>query len=522
MVAKYAQHVSTRVTPQSEPIPNKPMVANSAGGYSFGVDCWKRMERFLILGNEGGSYYASEKKLTQENAKAVLECATSDINRAVNLIVTISDAGRAPKNDPAIFALAMLSKYPQALEAVPKVCRIGTHLFHFVEAAKSFRGRGRAFNRALQRWYLSKTPQELCHQLAKYQSRDSWSHRDVLRLCKPKGTSEQCRAFRWAVGKTDSTMFEGLELLGAFEAAKRSTSKQEIVSLIEQHNLPRECVPTEWLNHAEVWEALLAKMPYTAMIRNLAKMTAVGLIKPLSNAVSHIVTKLRDVDSMRKARVHPLAILVAQNIYAQGRGDKGSLTWQPVPQVIDALDKAFYDAFKAIEPTGKRFLLGLDVSGSMTSGTIAGMPGITPRVGSAAMSLVTAATEPNHAFVAFSDRIIPLALSARQRLNDACATMDGIPFGRTDCAQPMIYAQQNKIPVDVFVIYTDSETWFGSIHPVQALQQYRERMGIGAKLVVVGMVSNGFSIADPSDAGMLDVVGFDTAVPAVMADFATN
>jgi 60 kDa SS-A/Ro ribonucleoprotein len=33
------------------------------------------------------------------------------------------------------------------------------------------------------------------------------------------------------------------------------------------------------------------------------------------------------------------------------------------------------------------------------------------------------------------------------------------------------------------------------------------------------MVSNGFSIADPADAGMLDVVGFDTATPQLVADF---
>ena len=73
--------------------------------------------------------------------------------------------------------------------------------------------------------------------------------------------------------------------------------------------------------------------------------------------------------------------------------------------------------------------------------------------------------------------------------------------------------------MDAFVIYTDSETWAGETHPVQALRQYREKTGIAAKLVTVGMVSNGFSIADPNDAGMLDVVGFDTAAPAVIADF---
>ncbi len=97
--------------------------------------------------------------------------------------------------------------------------------------------------------------------------------------------------------------------------------------------------------------------------------------------------------------------------------------------------------------------------------------------------------------------------------------VSGLPFDRTDCAQPMLYALARKIPVDAFVIYTDSETWAGSIHPVQALRQYREQTGIAAKLVVVGMVSNGFSIADPDDAGMLDVIGFDTATPSLIAEF---
>ncbi len=115
--------------------------------------------------------------------------------------------------------------------------------------------------------------------------------------------------------------------------------------------------------------------------------------------------------------------------------------------------------------------------------------------------------------------MIPLAISPRQRLDDVVSTVSNIPFGGTDCALPMVWAMQHNAKVDVFVVYTDSETWFGRIHPMQALSQYREKMGIRAKLIVVGMTSNGFSIADPDDAGALDVVGFDSAVPAVMADF---
>jgi 60 kDa SS-A/Ro ribonucleoprotein len=116
--------------------------------------------------------------------------------------------------------------------------------------------------------------------------------------------------------------------------------------------------------------------------------------------------------------------------------------------------------------------------------------------------------------------LTPLAISPRQRLDDVVKTVSDLPFGGTDCALPMLYAQAHELEIDTFAIYTDSETWAGSIHPAQALQDYRQASGIAARLVVVGMVSNGFSIADPADPGMLDVVGFDTATPQLISDFA--
>jgi 60 kDa SS-A/Ro ribonucleoprotein len=220
-----------------------------------------------------------------------------------------------------------------------------------------------------------------------------------------------------------------------------------------------------------------------------------------------------------------------------GHGEKGKLTWKPRRKVVEALDAAFYLAFQAVEPTQARTLLALDVSGSMAHGQIAGMAGITPRVGSAAMALITAAVESNHEFVAFTNGsyksmhtgshglgsgITPLRISPRWPLDKVVEAVSGLDFGGTDCALPMLWAAENEEPVDIFCVYTDSETWAGDIHPLQALRAYREKMGIGAKLVVIGMVSNGFSIADPEDGGMLDVVGFDTATPSIIADFATE
>ena len=98
---------TTKVTPQSEPIPGSNQVPNSAGGHSFEVDIWTRLNRFLILGTEGGTYYIRQKELTEKNAKSIKKCIFEDGKRVVDTVLDISDTGRAVKNDPALFVLAM-------------------------------------------------------------------------------------------------------------------------------------------------------------------------------------------------------------------------------------------------------------------------------------------------------------------------------------------------------------------------------------------------------------------------------
>jgi 60 kDa SS-A/Ro ribonucleoprotein len=539
---------STTRTPQSEPIPGSAQAPNSAGGHAWPVDHWTRLDRFLILGSEGGSYYATERKLSLENAKAVARCLLEDGPRTVARIVEISESGRAPKQDPAILSLALATTErtsaegrQAALAALPRVCRTGTHLFQFAGQVESLRGWGRGLRRAVAGWY-GMPAEQLAYQAVKYQAREGWSHRDLLRLAHPKVDAESAHqlVYRWIVKGRESAP-EAPErpearLIWAFERAKRAETRAEIVELIREHRLPREAVPTQWLTDAAVWDALLDDMPMTAMIRNLATMTRVGLISPNSEGTRRVIERLKDGQRLQRARVHPIAVLAALKTYAQGHGERGRNTWKPVPRVVDALDRAFYLAFGSVTPTGRRWLLALDVSGSMDCGSVAGVPGLTPRVASAAMALITASTEAEHTVVGFTAAgggyggrwgggnpdLTRLDVTPGQRLDAVVRQVSRLPMGGTDCALPMLWALKRKVPVDVFAVYTDSETWAGKIHPAQALRQYRERMGIPAKLIVVGMVSNGFSIADPNDGGMLDVVGFDTAAPNLMSDFAVG
>lgn len=560
MAINYARLFHHRATPQSQPIPGSTQAPNSAGGYAWQVDDWTRLDRFLILGGEGGTYYIGECDLVKENHDALVRCIQADGVRAVNRIVEISASGRAPKNDPAIFALALVAAHGDpaakalAFQSLNKVCRIGTHLFHFAEYVNALRGWGRGLRNAVGRWYVGREADDLALQVVKYQQRHGWSHGDLLRLAHPKAPSRDHETvFRWILSGADglgertvtrrvngepraaqyAAAGELPALIVAFEQAKKASTKAEIVRLITERELPREAIPTQWLNEPDVWDALLQRMPMTALIRNLGKMTSLGLIQPFSEATKLVVAKLSDEKVLKRARIHPLAVLIAQKVYAQGHGEKGDLKWQPVAKIVDALDAAFYATFSNVEPCGKPVLMALDVSGSMDGSRIAGSC-LTAREASAAMALVTAATEPQCEIIAFSapagggyggmhgggeSGITRVALSPRMRLDDVIKRISAIPMGGTDCALPMVWARRQKLNLSGFITYTDSETWAGNIHPAQALRLYRDEYVSDAKAVVVGMTANGFTLADPNDRGMLDVVGFDATVPAVIADF---
>jgi hypothetical protein len=379
----YLQRLTRRHAPQTAPIPGTNQSRNSAGGFVWAVDEWTRPRRFLILGSEGGSYYAGEWNLTRENAKGVEQCLAANGPRTVAEIVAVSELGRAPRNDPALVALAMaagrgdLATRRNALEALPRVARTSTHLFQFATFVDGFRGWGRSLRRAVGGCYARRSAEALAYQAVKYRRREGMTHRDVLRLAHPAGR----------VGAGNPTL-----------------------ELSDEHRRL-----FEWM--------------------------------------------------------------------------------------------------------------------------VAAVPGLTPRDASAALALVTAATETRYETVGLfagrrgwktgsqrfrgdDDGITPLAISPRQRLDDAVRKVSDLPFGSTDVALPMPDALAYDREVDVFVTLTDNETWADDIHPAQALAEYRRASGIDARLVTVAMVSNGFSIADPHDPGQLDVVGFETATPQLISDFA--
>ena len=567
----FTTHVNRRKTSQAEPVLGREaeMETNAAGGFVFKLDKWKRLRRFLILGSEGGTYYIGEKELTKENAAVVIECLNDDSDKTVLEITFVSDQGLAPKNEPAIFALALCASALEnngtpwvyargvALRHLKNVCRTPTHLFQFAHYVSALRGWGKGLRNAIANWYVSKDVGHLGYQMAKYKSRkigdETWTHADLLSKAHVDPGDDPVRAalFRWAANGFDSLDVErtfarrghdgvstepktyaapGSKNLPARVSAIRELAEMgekwggtkgeigAVIANIEEHDLTREMLPTQALRSPAVWEALLERMPATALIRNLGKMTSVGVLEQLSNGTAKAVAKLSDDEWLRKSRVHPINVLVSMKTYAGGKGLRGKLSWNPVPQIVDALDGAFYGSFEHVEPTGKKTVFALDVSASMNS-SVAGFPLRHSEV-SACFSMVLMRTEPNWAIVGFNQGLVNLGVTPKMRLDDVVSRVAGLTSEGTDASVPARFAREKEIKdLEAIVIISDGDTWAGPEHVYQSLEAYRRWSGVATRQVFLATQATRTSFNDPRDPLSLDVVGFDLSVPQIVSGF---
>ena len=555
----YLNKHNPQIPTQQHPLDER-QVLNAAGGYVYEISEWDALLRFLVLGTEGGSIYESENDLTKQNIDNVLKAIKSDGVRVVEMVLDVSDNGKARKNDMALFVLALCLTHgdadtKRAVERVyNEVARIGTHHLMFCNFIENMpnRGWGRAVQRIITNWYTSKDDEALAYQVVKYRNREGFSHQKALHRCHG---GKNTPLYRWLAGRDIGvrdvkrglgdaevvTHYEqatpltepdyGLRfyhypkiLQGFMQAQELGDAEDDghnakrICSLVQDYGLTHEMIPNQFLKSPDVWVALLEKMPVTATLRNLGRMSALGILDPFSDNAQVVIDKFTP-ESVKKARLHPLTTLIGLKTYESGKGVRGSLTWAANVNILSHLQDAFYWGFETIAPTGKKLMLAIDTSGSMFGNWYGGTPfPACPNLDcgeiAAVMAMATARVEKHHVICAFDDTFSVLPITEKTALPDVMRIISNRPHGRTDCALPMVEAlRRGWNAIEGFAIYTDNETWFGSIHPKQALQQYRDQTGVDARLVSVSMLANDTSIADGSVPWMLDFVGMSTDTP---------
>ena len=313
-----------------------------------------------------------------------------------------------------------------------------------------------------------------------------------------------------------------LKHLNALHDAGENKDVPLACALIRSGRLVREHVPTALFGSKEIWATLLETMPMEALLRNLGKLTQIGVV---ADKYKEIAARFSNQEEVLKARIHPIKVLIASKVYKNGHGDLGSLSWTPNMFVLVAMTQLYKLSYGTITPTGKRMMVALDVSGSMSC-PVLGSKILNCRDATVAMALLYLETEKNVNVVAFSDGLTDLSvpfsrnqLTRGMTIDQALSATSGMAFSGTDCVLPIKHAIEKKLHVDAFIIMTDNETYAPNEHPQSALVRYRALTGIQAKLIVIGMTGNCFTIADPNDKNTLNLAGFDTSTPEIASMF---
>nr|XP_023662168.1 60 kDa SS-A/Ro ribonucleoprotein [Paramormyrops kingsleyae]XP_023662169.1 60 kDa SS-A/Ro ribonucleoprotein [Paramormyrops kingsleyae]XP_023662170.1 60 kDa SS-A/Ro ribonucleoprotein [Paramormyrops kingsleyae] len=503
-----------------------------------------RLRRFLCFGSEGSMYGAKGQQPGMENTQMLMRLIEDGRGcEVVEEIRRFSRDGASVAPSPALFALAVCSQQPDAktkqaaYEALGDVCRFPTHLFSFVQFKKELKEGmhcgiwGRALRKAVSDWYNQKEAMSLAVAVTKCKQRTGWSHKDLLRLShmKPanpgislinKYITKGWKEVQATYSNTENSdeVAEVLRYLEAVEKVKHSTDEVEVIHLIEEHGLEPEQLLTSHLKSREVCKALLTEMPVVTLLSRLGKMTADNVLQQRSSEAALVCERLQSESALRKDKIHPFHILLAQQAYKKGQANRGKVNWETDHAVLQALDAAFNKCLMNVEPTGKRFVVAVDVCMSANSTVLGSYLNATTAAAAITMGIARAETEPQ--ILVFSEgAVIPSTVTTDMSLAQVTAELAKSTGGATNCVLPILWATENQKPTDVFIILTSNTTSLGRIHTAEALRMHRYRMGLSSKLIVCGLTSNGFSIADPEDRGMIDICGFDSGALHVIQNF---
>jgi 60 kDa SS-A/Ro ribonucleoprotein len=333
-------------------------------------------------------------------------------------------------------------------------------------------------------------------------------------------------------------------LTAVHTAMKLSGEEEEqLIALIYEHKLTREQVPTWGLANTDVLSALLVNktktrvaMPLTALLRNLGNLSAHSVLAD-ETTLCLVMKHLVHPDTIKFSKIHPVSVLTAWFTYRKGQGNHGHNSWSPNTRMIKTLEEMFYLSFKNIEPTGKRICFLIDCSGSMCSPSLC--EGVTCAESAALLAMIfarsetTKETSPDHSFYLFTSKSgggcvytsktgltdVSDVIDAKAEFVNVVAACQRSDWGSTDISMGILEALKYKRKYDAFVVITDNDVNSG-IKPSEAMKQYRTGMKMPTtKLVVVATQGSDYTIADPSDPFMMDMVGFDAHGPKILQDF---
>jgi 60 kDa SS-A/Ro ribonucleoprotein len=480
---------------------------NMAGGSAYALSAEQTLAQYAATGCLNATFYAS----ADEQLSVVLELAAKvDPAFVAKTAIYCRERGYM-KDMPALLAAALTVRGQEYLPAVfARVITNGKMLRNFVQIMRSGavgrKSLGSRPKKLIQAWLNTATEKELLN--ASIGTNPSLA--DVVKMVHPKPVEAWREAFfAWLIGKP-------------FAQASLPPLTQAYLAYKDDRSLALPDVPFQMLTALELsasdWARIASQGSWQMVRMNLNTFARQGVFA-LDGTTQQVAAKLRDAESIAKARAFPYQLLAAYKSVSEA-----------VPQTIRvAIEDALETSLANVPAIEGQVVVCADVSGSMSSP-------VTGARGTASSSvrcidvaaLVAAATlrkNPSAIVLPFEADVVKLDLNARDTVLTNAQKLASIGGGGTNCSAPLRKLNRDKTKVDLVVFVSDNESWVDSTRmgATAVMQEWAELKvrNPAARLVCIDVQPSGTTQA-AGQPDILNVGGFTDEVFKITAAFAAG
>lgn len=532
-----------------------------------------RLSQFLYVGKEYPDYQPGNwfvhNYFLAKNVLSIEELAENTEKQLVpiEIITKAFESNLVPNPETLVFALAVCCRQMKseslrhaAYAVLNKICISPQHFILFIKFASqiskkkeldangsSKHGWGQGLRKAVNNWYLSKTPMELAKCVTRYKGRYGWKHKDIIKLSHPVPINpgggmvlryiihglEEVKKLR----AEDPTLKEILDYIEHVEDFKHCTDEVRAAGLLEMYKLTLDHVPGHLLKSKEVWNALIPSMNLVMLLTNLQRIHNLKLLKPTSPTVSKIIDQITNEENIARDKVHPALVLVTIRDYENSGKpltyEKRKIKEQidkpsPVPskpnsKIIDALYKMLNISFLHIQPTGLRYMVTINTNKAMLETNTWRSGNVNGAEAACMIALALLRSEKSVTIVTFKNLGIHIMnIDKTASFGQAMKKLQQMPGGNINLAKPISWAAHQNHKYDVFINIVDQifEKFDTS---EKALEAYKTKLKLtNTKLINCAVCSSSTYRKQKSDKNVLTINGFDASVPVVIQAFAKS
>ena len=532
-----------------------------------------RLSQFLYIGKEypdyqPGNWFAHNYFLAR-NVPSIEELAENPEKQLlpIEIITKACESDLVPNPEALVFALAVCCRQTKseslrhsAYTALNKICVSPQHFILFIKFASqiskqkeldatssSKHGWGQGLRKAVNNWYLSKTPIELAKCATRYKGRYGWKHKDIIKLSHPvpnnpgrelvlkyiiRGLEEIKNAH-----SEDPTITEIVEYIEHVEDFKHCTDEVRAATLLEVYKLTLDHIPGHLLKSKEVWNALIPSMNLNLLLTNLQRIHNLELLKPNSPTISKIVDQVTCEEYITRDKVHPALVLITIRDYENSGKpltyEKRKLREQfdrPLPtppksnsKIIDALYKMLNLSFHHLQPTGLRYMVTINMNKIMLETRTWRSGNVNGAEAGCMIALALLRSEKNVTVATFKNvGIHTVNIDKTASFGQAIRRLKQMPVGTVNLGKPMSWAAYQNNRYDVFINIVD-QIFEKSDTSEEALQAYRTKLKHpNTKLINCAVCASSTYRKEKRDKNILTINGFDASVPMVIQAFAKS